>query len=319
MNHKQIADLEASDAGHSFSSLPTKMPRPPNVSTKVQKNCSEKAENLSRWQLLRRKKKTLAALKPIHCASSSNTSSLQEKAVQDGLWTTLIGTTPKPAIAEYISTSKVCMNEVLPKIFKSKVDKYVKSDANNIRSMRVLYEGGLISKQKYTSIRNSSDIVKQSDDGSLRNLKSEIMQGCEIPKIIPYKTLMSHIKNVDIGEVLGLEILAERFSTEAVSGVYRPLKPFLLKLADLYLLLHEKKPCLHWFNEEKSVFYVAVGADGAPFGKDDTATAYLVSFINLLQRVQSCNDNHLLLGANCEEDHVLMKHYSTHLAAEIRR
>ena len=38
---------------------------------------------------------------------------------------------------------------------------YVKSDANNIRSMRVLYEGGLISKRKYTSVRKNSDILKQ--------------------------------------------------------------------------------------------------------------------------------------------------------------
>ena len=43
----------------------------------------------------------------------------------------------------------------------------------------VSHEGGLISKRKYTSVRNSSDIVKQSDN---RNLKTEIMQGCEIPK-----------------------------------------------------------------------------------------------------------------------------------------
>lgn len=67
------------------------------------------------------------------------------------------------------------------------------------------------------------------------------MQGCEIPKIITYKTLTTHIRNIDIGEVLGLEILGQNFSTEAVPGVYRPLKLFLLKLADLYLLLHEKK------------------------------------------------------------------------------
>ena len=60
----------------------------------------------------------------------------------------------------------------------------------------MLYEGGLISKRKYTSVRNSSDIVKQSDNGLLRNLKTEIMQGCEIPKIIPYKTLMTHIRNM---------------------------------------------------------------------------------------------------------------------------
>ena len=36
------------------------------------------------------------------------------------------------------------------------------------------------------------------------------MQGCKIPKIIPYKTLMSHIRYVDIGEVVGLEILAKK-------------------------------------------------------------------------------------------------------------
>ena len=43
-----------------------------------------------------------------------------EKAVQDGLWTTLIGITPKPVIAEYISTSKVCMKEILPKLSRLK-------------------------------------------------------------------------------------------------------------------------------------------------------------------------------------------------------
>ena len=50
----------------------------------------------------------------------------------------------------------------------------------------MLYERGLISKRKYTSVRKSSDIVKQCDNGLLRNPKTEIMQGCEIPKIIPY-------------------------------------------------------------------------------------------------------------------------------------
>lgn len=95
------------------------MPRPPNVRTKVQVHCSEKAENLSRWQLFRRKKKTVSVLKPVHCASSGSSSS-NEKAVQDGLWTTLIGITPKPVIVENISTSKVCMKEILPKLLKTK-------------------------------------------------------------------------------------------------------------------------------------------------------------------------------------------------------
>ena len=62
---------------------------------------------------------------------------------------------------------------------------------------------------------------------------------------------------------------------------------------------------------------MAMGADGALFGKDDTVTAYLVSFLNLLNRVQSCDDNHLLLGDNCEEDHPLMKSYPNHLREEM--
>ena len=64
---------------------------------------------------------------------------------------------------------------------------------------------------------------------------------------------------------------------------------------------------------------MAVEADGAPFGKDDTVTAYLVSFLNLLNRVQSCDDNNLLLAANCEEDHPLMKSYSNHLREEMEQ
>lgn len=46
---------------------------------------------------------------------------------------------------------------------------------------------------------------------------------------------------------------------------------------------------------------MAVGADGVSFGKDDTATSYLISILTL-NRVHSCNDNHLLMGANCAED-----------------
>jgi len=33
---------------------------------------------------------------------------------------------------------------------------------------------------------------------------------------------------------------------------------------------------LHWFNGEQRLFWVAVGADGASFGKDDYVTGKLV-------------------------------------------
>ena len=47
------------------------------------------------------------------------------------------------------------------------------------------------------------------------------------------------------------------------------------------------------------------------------SAAYLVSILNLLQRVQSCNDNHLLMGANSPEDSPLMMHYTAHLRREM--
>ena len=64
---------------------------------------------------------------------------------------------------------------------------------------------------------------------------------------------------------------------------------------------------------------MTVWADGVPFGKDDTVTAYLVCSLNLLNRVQCCNDNHLLLGANCEEDYPFLKSYSNHLKEEMEQ
>jgi len=51
------------------------------------------------------------------------------------------------------------------------------------------------------------------------------------------------------------------------------------------LLINRTSPCLHWFNGEKGALYAAVGADGAPSGKDHKAIAYLVSILNLLNNV----------------------------------
>ena len=44
-----------------------------------------------------------------------------------------------------------------------------------------------------------------------------------------------------------------------------------------------------------------------------------MSFLNLLNQVQSCNENHLLLGANCVEEHPLMKGYTKLLTQEIEK
>ena len=62
---------------------------------------------------------------------------------------------------------------------------------------------------------------------------------------------------------------------------------------------------------------VAIGEDGAPFGKDDEATAWLLSFINVGEQIASHNENFLLAGANCSKSHVVMKLYAKKLVSDI--
>ena len=99
---------------------------------------------------------------------------------------------------------------------------------------------------------------------------------------------------------------------EQVKGAFRQLEDFLLELENLYIhvdkvLSKEGPPFFHHFNEAPYQFKEAIGADGAPFGKNDDATAWLLSFINAGERIASHNENFLLAGANCSESHVVMK------------
>lgn len=275
LNYTQIAELENVENDSGDQAKKVKDDRGPTISSEIHPTNSEKL-NLSRRQFFRRRKKTLAALGPIHtCAGAKRKLPRDNKPVLDGLWTTLICTASKPEMTTYIRNSNICMQEIIPGIIKGKIKDYEQSKENQVRSLRVLYEGGLISKRKYTSIRNSSDVVKETGKKK-KNQKTEFMKGCEVPKILPYKTLMSFVRGIEIGEVLSLEDLASKHSLESTSGVYRAWKPFLLRLADMYLFLDSKNPCLHWFKGEKGVLHVAIGADGTPFGKDDTATGIII-------------------------------------------
>ena len=59
---------------------------------------------------------------------------------------------------------------------------------------------------------------------------------------------MKYVNSIDVGEVQNLHELSRDFSVQQVCGVYWPLKPFLLRLADLYITVNDENPCLTWFN-----------------------------------------------------------------------
>ena len=75
-----------------------------------------------------------------------------DKPVMDGMWTTLINTAPKQCMTEYISKSKTCTDSIIQQLVKTNVQEYKNSLRKKVRSMRVLYEGGLISKTKSTLV-----------------------------------------------------------------------------------------------------------------------------------------------------------------------
>ena len=71
------------------------------------------------------------------------------------------------------------------------------------------------------------------------------------------------------------------------------------------------------FGYDHYKFLVSIGADGAPFGKHDEATAWLVFFLNSGDMITSQNESFLLAGANCAEDHICMKRYFSTLLSDI--
>ena len=52
-----------------------------------------------------------------------------------------------------------------------------------------------------------------SQGGKRKNQKAEILPGVEVPKILPYKNLMSFLKTIDVGELRDLQTLATELST----------------------------------------------------------------------------------------------------------
>ena len=82
----------------------------------------------------------------------------------------------------------------------------------------------------------------------------------------------------------------------------RQLNPFLL--AKIYIEV-DKAPgpesFLNHFGMDKYHFRFAIGADGAPFGKDDEAIAWLVSCLNVGRHITNETENFLLAGANCKD------------------
>ena len=112
------------------------------------------------------------------------------------------------------------------------------------------------------------------------------MPKCPIPKLLPYNKLASKIKEINIGRVC---FVKEEFSSyveegEKISGCYRDLREYMPRLAQFYLSVCTRSK-LKWFGKAERSFQLAWGGDGCPFGKNESACSFLVSFLNSGKRV----------------------------------
>ena len=292
------------------------LPRATVLATKLDENNSDKVAGFSDNLAGKRRKLIHAAVQDIHSIIKDSDDEAKI-ATKCGLWHTLVNSVNNNETTALCKKSKVFSKDVIPDIVQSSVKSFDKSSKNVIRSVSVLYRGGILSKRKYSSVRSS---VFDYDVVHKKRKRSEFREGCKVPALVPYKGLMEFIGEQNIGKLNNIpQALAEREiekESKKISGKYLPSVPryyIALEERSLQLLIYifiyiesQLSSSLNLFSPGKRAFFIALGADGAPFGK-----------ANEVEKVASPDHNFLICGANCKEDHPSMIEYAKHLRSEV--
>lgn len=277
--------------------------------------------NLPRRSAHRRQLETLLASAEINGGSVEN-----RKPALDGMFATILKYGNIDDVAQYISTPGK-MKKSYSRLVKNQAKEYENSEDNFIRSLSLLYAGGIIAKHKYEQIRSAlvmKNTGKKTKKGNLSKERIRFGLGVPIPKPLPYSALIDRIQQLDIGKVISLSetICIDLPEDEKVNGVFRDLEQLLLALSKFYIEtdpFRKESDQLIWFGERKGSFKVALGGDGAPFGKWDESMSWLVSFLNVGSRIASPNDNFLLFGANCKEEHKVVELFTKQLMNDMEK
>ena len=121
-------------------------------------------------------------------------SHVSENTLLDGIWLTLIKDSKPSRLKNYLANSKKIVKRVNPKIVMKSIETFEHSMENKIRSIKVLYSIGLISKEKYKSIR--LNLTTSIDTANKKRLSLKFMEGTRLPKILPYDKLVRLILRV---------------------------------------------------------------------------------------------------------------------------
>ena len=231
----------------------------------------------------------------------------------DGMFDTLAKRCKVDKMKEYVFSQKALTKKVASTAFKENSKAFESSPENAKRSIAVFYSSGVMGKWKYKSVRLALSMKKRETMGNGRSAIT-VMPNCPIPKLLPYNKPVKEINQVSIGNVYKLE---EQFQgvmeDEITQGCFRKLIEYLPRLAKFYLR-KDRKETLQWFGKTEGTFLFAVGGDGCPFGKNESACSFL---LNVGKRVASSNDNFIIFGGNCEETSPVVRKYCQFLCKEI--
>ena len=197
------------------------------------------------------------------------------------MWLTLVKKSAPKQLLNYVSNSKKVVNKVIGSVVKKFVGDFEVSDVNSMRSLKVLYSNGLMSKEKYKAVR--SNLSMSCSITSKQRRAFQIMKGVRIPKLLTYDKVRQYVNHTwNAATVHDLsELYDDLDDSQQVNGAYRELTDILLQLADLFISIDETSVKSHKFYILKMPNITFMShIDGAPFGKDDEATPWLISFLN---------------------------------------
>ena len=272
------------DAAGAFQGSRSKFSRPlGSFSSRIEKGSRSDIENCDHLQLAHQTKRlhqTFEAIKLVNaCIDDSKCE--QEQSVKDAIWAALVHFCSSEEIISYIGRSKTFQKKVLPHLpSNSSHTPIIQSPLE--RSARVLYDGGLISKVKYSKLR-------AADVDTMKSMSVNSLQA-----VLPYKCMVKQLQTIHVSQL-------EATPMTSIAGCQRSLETLLLRLADMYLHMDKHHQFLDWFGGREGHFRIAIGADGAPFGKNETATSFVISVLNTVSRVASARHNFLLVGGNIDE------------------
>ena len=210
------------------------------------------------------------------------------------------------------SRSKKITKKVIPKLYKKELTAFEKSDTNTLCSVGVYYSGGVMGQRKYRATYRDSSYAKNNSEAVRTAVNSY-----PFPRFVPYNKLMPFIKAINIGQLYSVRdtLCYDLEEEEKVDGMYHDVKQLLLSLAKFYI--SQSRYQLIWFQGQVNTFHVSLGGDKAPFGRVETACAWLVSLLNIGRGVLSSNENFLLFGANCKEDCVPGSRFLKKLVSDV--